>query len=185
MKNLVILIGRIASAPETRHAGETAITSFTLVTDRPKLVDGKTVKNEAGYTETIPEFHRITAFNGLGTSVAKHKKKGDLVEVQGRLHYSKWTDREGVERYAVEIVSEEFLFSEPSRGGGSAASLRASRASARCVKFNSVGPFRTCSIGSRDPYQPCLSGILSQDFHGAGSNAGPIFLFMDILHSRP
>jgi len=110
MKNLVILIGRIASAPETRHAGETAITSFTLVTDRPKLVDGKTVKNEAGYTETLPEFHRITAFNGLGTSVAKHKKKGDLVEVQGRLHYSKWTDREGVERYAVEIVSEEVLF---------------------------------------------------------------------------
>ena len=83
MKNLVILIGRIASQPETRHAGETAITSFTLVTDRPKLVDGKTVKNEAGYTETLAEFHRVTAFNGLGTSVAKHKKKGDLVEVQG------------------------------------------------------------------------------------------------------
>jgi single-strand DNA-binding protein len=98
------------SAPETRHAGETAITSFTLVTDRPKLVDGKTVKNEAGYTETLAEFHRVTAFNGLGTSVAKHKKKGDLVEVQGRLHYSKWTDREGVERYAVEIVAEEVLF---------------------------------------------------------------------------
>ena len=107
---LVILIGRIAAAPETRHAGETAITSFTLVTDRPKLVDGKTVKNEAGYTETLAEFHRVTAFNGLGTSVAKHKKKGDLVEVQGRLHYSKWTDREGVERYAVEIVAEEVLF---------------------------------------------------------------------------
>ncbi len=81
MKNLVILIGRIASQPETRHAGETAITSFTLVTDRPKLVDGKTVKNEAGYTETLAEFHRVTAFNGLGTSVAKHKKKGDMVEV--------------------------------------------------------------------------------------------------------
>ena len=58
MKNLVILIGRIASQPQTRHAGETTITSFTLVTDRPKLVDGKTVKNEAGYTETLAEFHR-------------------------------------------------------------------------------------------------------------------------------
>ena len=85
MKNLVILIGRIASQPETRHAGDTQITSFTLVTDRPKLVDGKTVKNEAGYTETLAEFHRVTAFNGLGTSIAKHKKKGDMVEVQGRL----------------------------------------------------------------------------------------------------
>jgi len=110
MKNLVILIGRIASQPETRHAGDTQITSFTLVTDRPKLVDGKTVKNEAGYTETLAEFHRVTAFNGLGTSVAKHKKKGDMVEAQGRLHYSKWTDREGVERYAVEIVADEVLF---------------------------------------------------------------------------
>ena len=110
MKNLVILIGRIASQPETRHAGETEITGFTLVTDRPKLVDGKTVKNEAGYTETLAEFHRITAFNGLGASVAKHKQKGDLVEVQGRLHHSKWTDKEGIERYAVEIVAEEVLF---------------------------------------------------------------------------
>lgn len=110
MKNLVILIGRIASAPETRHSGDTAITGFTLVTDRPKIVEGKTVKNDKGFTETLPEFHRITAFNGLGSSVAKHKAKGDLVEVQGRLHYSKWTDREGIERYSVEIVAEEVLF---------------------------------------------------------------------------
>ena len=110
MKNLVILIGRIAAAPETRQAGDTAITSFTPVTDRPKIVDGKAVKNDKGYTETLAEFHRVTAFNGLGTSVAKHKQKGDVVEVQGRLHYSKWTDREGVERYAVEIVAEEVLF---------------------------------------------------------------------------
>ena len=110
MKNLVILIGRIATTPETRNAGETSITNFTLVTDRPKLVDGKTVKNEQGYTETIPEFHRITTFNSLGKIVANHKQKGDLVEVQGRLHYSKYTDREGIERYSVEIVAEEVLF---------------------------------------------------------------------------
>jgi hypothetical protein len=38
MKNLVILIGRIVSAAETRHAGETATTSFTLVTDRLPLI---------------------------------------------------------------------------------------------------------------------------------------------------
>jgi len=110
MKNLVILIGRIASAPETRQHGETTVTGFTLVTDRPKIVDGKTVKNDKGYTETLPEFHRITAFNGLGSSVAKHKAKGDLVEVQGRLHYSKWTDKDQIERYSVEIVAEEILF---------------------------------------------------------------------------
>lgn len=110
MKNLVILIGRIASTPETRHSGETTITKFNLVTDRPKLVDGKTVKNDAGYTETIPEFHNVTFFNALGSTVARHKAKGDLVEVQGRLHYSKWQDNEGKDRYSVEIVGEECLF---------------------------------------------------------------------------
>lgn len=110
MKNLVILIGRIASAPETRHSGNTAITNFNLVTDKPKLVEGKTVKNDKGYTETIPEFHRITAFNKLGETVAKNKAKGDLVHVQGRLHYSKWTDNAGVDRYSVEIVADEILF---------------------------------------------------------------------------
>lgn len=110
MKNLVILIGRIASTPETRHSGDTSITNFNLVTDRPKLVDGKTVKNEAGYTETIPEFHRITVFNGLGQTVAKHKAKGDVVEVQGRLHYSKWTDKDKQDRYSVEIIADEVLF---------------------------------------------------------------------------
>ena len=26
-----------------------------------------------------------------------------------------------------------------------------------------------------EPYQGCLSGILVEDFHGAGSNAGPFF----------
>ena len=110
MKNLVILIGRLASTPETRRSGDTGITNFQLVTDRAKLVDGKTVKNDKGYTETLPEFHRITIFNGLGETVAKHKAKGDMVEVQGRLHYSKWTDNGGIERYSVEIIAEEVLF---------------------------------------------------------------------------
>ncbi len=110
MKNLVILIGRIVSSPETRNNGTTSITNFTLVTDRPKIVEGKTVKNDTGYTETIAEFHRITVFNGLGQTVAKHKAKGDMVEVQGRLHYSKWTDKDQIDRYSVEIIAEEVLF---------------------------------------------------------------------------
>ena len=110
MKNLVILIGRIASAPETRQTSNGSVTNFTLVTDRPKIVDGKTVKNEQGYTETLPEYHRVTVFNGLGQTVAKHKRKGDMIQTQGRIHYSKWTDSNQIERYSAEIVADEVLF---------------------------------------------------------------------------
>ena len=110
MKNLVILIGRIAAAPETRQSGETSITSFTLVTDRPKIVDGKAVKNDKGYTETLPEFHRITCFNGLGKTVAEHCEKGMKVLVHGRIHYTKWTDATGTDRYGCEIIAEKVDF---------------------------------------------------------------------------
>ena len=33
-----------------------------------------------------------------------------LVAVRGRIHYSKWTDREGVERYGCEIIADDVQF---------------------------------------------------------------------------
>ena len=51
MTNLVILVGRIARDPETRTTqGGTNITSISVVTDRPARKDGKTYKDENGYT---------------------------------------------------------------------------------------------------------------------------------------
>lgn len=108
--NKVFLGGRITSEITTFGTDSKGGASFTLVTSKPVIRDGEVQKDANGYTETYDQFHTIKAFGGLGRSVAKHKKKGDMVEVQGRLHYSKWTDREGVERYAVEIVAEEVLF---------------------------------------------------------------------------
>jgi hypothetical protein len=73
MTNLVILVGRIARDPETRTTqGGTSITSVSVVTDRPARKEGKTYKDENGYTAKDSEFHRITCFNGLGENVAKY-----------------------------------------------------------------------------------------------------------------
>ena len=38
-----------------------------------------------------------------------------LVSVRGRIHYSKWTDRDGVERYGYEIIADDVQFLEPSQ----------------------------------------------------------------------
>src|SRR6185312_13760397 len=67
MTNLVILVGRIARDPETRTTtGGTDITSVSVVTDRPARKEGKTYKDENGFTAKDSEFHRVTCFNGLG-----------------------------------------------------------------------------------------------------------------------
>jgi single-strand DNA-binding protein len=113
MKNTVLLIGNLGADPETRSTrGETKITTLSLGTSRPRRdSDGRVMKDSAtGYTVQDTEWHRITCFNGLGKTVAEHATKGMLIGVRGRLHYTKWTDKDGVERYGCEIIAEDVQF---------------------------------------------------------------------------
>jgi single-strand DNA-binding protein len=104
--NVVNLTGRIAKDPETRGT----VTTLIVATDRVKLKDGKTYTDEAtGYTAKESEFHKVTCFGGLGKAVTS-RKKGDVVAVNGRLHYSRWEDRDGTARYGCEIVAERVDF---------------------------------------------------------------------------
>jgi single-strand DNA-binding protein len=118
MTNLVILVGRIARDPETRTTqGGTSITSVSVVTDRPARKEGKTYKDENGYTAKDSEFHRITCFNGLGQNVAKYCTKGQLVTVEGRIHYTQWEDQSGTKRYGCEIIADKVDFLTKGRSG--------------------------------------------------------------------
>lgn len=111
MTNLVILAGNIGADPETRTTQSgTAITNFSLCTSRPKRdAEGKVLKDAKGYVVTDDEWHRCTAFNGVGNNAAKVLKKGMKVMVKGRIHYTQWEDREGNKRYGCEIILEEFV----------------------------------------------------------------------------
>lgn len=118
MTNLVILVGRIARDPETRTTqGGTSITSVSVVTDRPARKEGKTYKDENGYTAKDSEFHRITCFNGLGENVAEYCTKGQMVSVEGRIHYTQWEDESGTKRYGCEIIADNVDFLTKGRSG--------------------------------------------------------------------
>ena len=112
MTNIAILTGRIARDPDTRETkGGTNVTGITVVTDRPaRDKDGKTYKDENGYTAKESEFHRVTCFNGLGQNVAKYCTKGQLVTVEGRIHYTQWEDQDGAKRYGCEIIADKVDF---------------------------------------------------------------------------
>lgn len=118
MTNIVLLAGNIGNDPETvTTGGGTKIAEFRLATSRPKRAGGKVVKDESGYTEQDTEWHRIKSFNGLAETVHKHCLKGMKVLVRGRIHYTKWTDNEGIERFSCEIIADVIDFlSSPIRG---------------------------------------------------------------------
>ena len=85
--NNVNLVGRLAKDPVARDSGSTQVTELILVTERPVIRNGKTVRDEeTGYAKKDAEFHKITVFNGMGLPLREHKAKGDLLAITGRLH---------------------------------------------------------------------------------------------------
>lgn len=118
MQNIVILAGNIGQAPESRTTqGGTTITHFTLATSRPRYAEGKVLRDENGYRVQDTEWHRITAFNGLGKTIQDHCEKGMKVLARGRIHYTKWTDQQGVDRYGCEIIAETVDFLSRGKSG--------------------------------------------------------------------
>ncbi len=107
--NKVILSGRITSDITTFGTESKGGASFTLVTSKPVIRDGEVQKDENGYTETYDAFHTIKAFNGLGKSVARHKKKGDRLLVVGEIRYSR-NEHNGRTYYNTDIIAEEIEF---------------------------------------------------------------------------
>lgn len=61
--NKAFLSGRITAEP-TVFGGDKKVTRLTLVTERPKLTNGKTTKKD-GYTEMETEWHSITVSFGF------------------------------------------------------------------------------------------------------------------------
>jgi len=111
MQNIVILAGNIGQKPEARTTqGGTNITNFNLATSRPRLSEGRVMRDDNGYRVMDTEWHRITCFNGLGKKVVEHCEKGMKVLVHGRIHYSKWIDSMGNDRYGCEIIAEKVDF---------------------------------------------------------------------------
>ena len=112
MTNIVILVGNLGADPQSRTTqGGTDVSTFNLGTSRVKRdSEGKTYKDESGFTAKDTEWHRVTCFNGLGRVIAQHAVKGMLVSVRGRIHNTRWTDNENIERYGVEIIADEVTF---------------------------------------------------------------------------
>ena len=102
--NKVILVGNLGRDPEIRYlpSGDPVANITIATSSKYKGKDGNMVE------ET--EWHRITCFNGIGKSVAEHVAKGAMVMVTGRIHYTRWTDQNGTDRYGCEIIAEQVDF---------------------------------------------------------------------------
>ena len=89
MTNLVILVGRIARDPETRTTqGGSAITSISVVTDRPARKEGKTFKDENGFSDRSSS-KRIDRCRGKNDFL-RHESNSGRLPMQRKSWHKSW-----------------------------------------------------------------------------------------------
>lgn len=112
--NKIIIIGHLGRDPESRYmpSGE-QVTSISVATT-------ESWKDKSGNKQEQTEWHRISFFGKLAEIAGQYLKKGSQVYVEGRIRTRKYTDRDGIERYATEIIGDrmQMLGGKPDQSGG-------------------------------------------------------------------
>ena len=124
--NKVIIVGNLGRDPETRYTtnGEAMCNIAVATSDRWR-------DKNSGEQREATEWHRITFFGKLAEIAGQYLKKGSQVYIEGKLRTRKYTDKDGVEKYATDIIADQMQMLGSRQGGGEPSDDYGSRAPAQ------------------------------------------------------
>lgn len=154
MLNRIQWIGHLGKDPEVRYMPNgTAVANFSVASTE------KWKDKASGEKMERTEWLRCNAFERLAEICGEYLKKGSLVYVEGNLQTRKYTDKDGVDRYATEcrVQSMKMLGGKSDEGGDRpTAEQRENRAAAKAAAAPKTGtgfddmdddiPFISCSM---------------------------------------
>ena len=110
MLNHVVIMGRMVRDPELRQLDNgTSVTSFSVAVDR-NYVDKTTNERQA-------DFLNVVAWRQTADFVCKYFHQGDMIALEGSLQSRKYTDKDGNNRIAIEIIASNISFCGGKNGG--------------------------------------------------------------------
>lgn len=111
MLNKIMLIGNLGKDPELNVTAEgTPVTKFSLAVNRK-------YKASSGEQKEETEWFNIVTWRQLAEICERYLHKGSKVYIEGRLTQRKYTDREGVQRTAVEVIASDMQMLSPKQDG--------------------------------------------------------------------
>ena len=114
MLNRVVLMGRLVADPELRHtASNIAVTSFRIAVDRNYTPKG---------AERQTDFISIVTWRNTAEFVSRYFRKGQLVALEGSIQTRTYTDNQGNNRTAFEVVADQVYFAESRNSSSQGAS---------------------------------------------------------------
>lgn len=108
--NVICLMGRLTADPELKTTQNgVSVTSFTLAVDRAYTPKGQ---------EKQTDFIQCVAWRNTAEFVSKYFRKGQRISLTGSLQSRKYTDKEGNNRTAFEVVADQVFFAESKQDSG-------------------------------------------------------------------
>ena len=95
-QNTAILVGNLGNDPEIKNFGNHTKMSFSLATSNK-------IKKKDGEEIDLTQWHYIVCWNKRFIDLLSEVKKGDRVYIHGEIQYSKWTDKNGVDKVSTNI----------------------------------------------------------------------------------
>lgn len=94
-------IGKLGKAPELKFMQDgKGVCKFSLAI-------GSQWKNKNGEKQESVEWVNIVVFDKLAEICAEYLVKGSSVFISGKIKTSKYTDKQGIERYSTDIVANQ------------------------------------------------------------------------------
>lgn len=107
MLNKIMLIGNLGKDPEMNYTPSgVAVTKFSLAVNRY-------TKSSTGERQEETEWFNIVAWRQLAETCNTYLHKGSKVYIEGRLSQRKYTDKNGIERWMVEVIANEMEMLTP------------------------------------------------------------------------
>ncbi|KAF9170647.1 hypothetical protein BGX21_008563 [Mortierella sp. AD011] len=112
--NKATIVGRVGQDAQLgTPSGDRNFVQFSVATS-------ESYKDKEGNIVKTTHWHRIVSWNQkLNPYLAQRVKKGDLVYVEGPVHYRSYTAKDGTEKHLTEIALRNFqyLFSKEQGAG--------------------------------------------------------------------
>ena len=115
MLNKIMLIGNLGKDPEMNYTPSgIALTKFSLAVNR-------VTKSPSGERQEETDWFNIVAWRQLAETCNTYLHKGSKVYIEGRLTQRKYTDKNGIDRWMVEVIANdmEMLTPKSAQGGSS------------------------------------------------------------------
>lgn len=102
--NKIILVGNLGRDPELRYTPQgSAVCNLSVATSEKR-------RDKTGEMQDITTWFRVTLWEKKAEAAAKYLTKGSSVYVEGRVRVEEWTDRDGKNRYTLEVHGTDMQF---------------------------------------------------------------------------